>query len=253
MSYALGVAMPGEDAPADARAALDEAVALAARSDVAVVVVGYSFKLESEGFDRPSMDLPAGQDELIEAVAAANRNTVVVVAAGAPVTMTRWIERRSGRALRLVRRAGGGPRGGRSALRHRRSFRQAARHLPRGGSRTRTAYGHYPGENLHVEYAEGIYVGYRGFDKRKLEPLFPFGYGLSYTTFEYSGLTVSTPNGEDGRQGGGQHAGPEQRHPRRGRSGPALPARRGVEPGSPGEGAEGIPSRDAAAGRGPGP
>ena len=55
------------------------------------------------------------------------------------------------------------------------------------------AYGHYPGENLQVEYAEGIYVGYRYFDKQKLEPLFPFGYGLSYTKFDYSDLKIS-PN-----------------------------------------------------------
>ncbi len=82
MGYSLGVAMQGEEAPKDPRAALDAAVALAARSDVAVVVVGYSYKLESEGFDRPSMDLPAGQDELIEAVAAANKKTIVVVVAG---------------------------------------------------------------------------------------------------------------------------------------------------------------------------
>ncbi|MEO8361651.1 MAG: fibronectin type III-like domain-contianing protein [Vicinamibacteria bacterium] len=54
-----------------------------------------------------------------------------------------------------------------------------------------TAYGHYPGSNLHVNYAEGIYVGYRGFDKGKTEPLFPFGFGLSFTTFEYSNLKTS--------------------------------------------------------------
>jgi beta-glucosidase len=53
------------------------------------------------------------------------------------------------------------------------------------------AYGHYPGTNLHVEYAEGIYVGYRHFDAHQIEPLFPFGYGLSYTKFEYSGLKVT--------------------------------------------------------------
>ena len=55
------------------------------------------------------------------------------------------------------------------------------------------AYGHYPGENLQVDYAEGIYVGYRYFDKQKIEPLFPFGYGLSYTKFDYSDLMIS-PN-----------------------------------------------------------
>jgi beta-glucosidase len=56
-----------------------------------------------------------------------------------------------------------------------------------------TAWGHSPGEDLHVAYGEGIFVGYRGFDRGRVEPLFPFGYGLSYTTFEYSGLTISTP------------------------------------------------------------
>ena len=54
-----------------------------------------------------------------------------------------------------------------------------------------SAYGHYPGENLHVEYAEGIYVGYRHADAHNIEPLFPFGFGLSYTTFEYSDLKIS--------------------------------------------------------------
>jgi hypothetical protein len=62
------------------------------------------------------------------------------------------------------------------------------------------AYGHYPGENLQVDYAEGIYVGYRYFDKQKIEPLFPFGYGLSYTKFDYSDLKVS-PNEASGQAG----------------------------------------------------
>ena len=61
------------------------------------------------------------------------------------------------------------------------------------------AYGHYPGENLRVDYAEGIYVGYRHFDTRNVEPAFPFGFGLSYTTFEYSGLRV-TPGKTDGNR-----------------------------------------------------
>jgi len=192
VTYALGVAMAGEDAPPDPKAALDEAVALAKKSDVAVVVVGYSFKLESEGFDRASMDLPAGQDELIKAVAAANKNTVVVVAAGSPVTMTGWIQSVRG----LLYAWYGGQETGHAVgdlL-----FGIAA---PSGKTpvtfpkriEDSTAHGNYPGENLHVKYAEGIYVGYRGFDKRKVEPLFPFGFGLSYTTFEYSGLKVSTP------------------------------------------------------------
>jgi beta-glucosidase len=192
VSYALGVAMPGEDGPADARVALDEAVALAGRSDVAVVVVGYSFKLESEGFDRPSMDLPAGQDELIGAVAAANKNTVVVVAAGAPVTMTRWIDR----VPAVLYAWYGGQEAGHAVGDLLFGIATPSGKLPAtfpARLEDSTAYGHYPGENLHVEYAEGLYVGYRGFDKHKREPLFPFGFGLSYTTFEYGALKVSAP------------------------------------------------------------
>jgi beta-glucosidase len=190
VGYALGAAMPGEEEKVDARAARDEAVALAARSDAAVVVVGYSPALESEGFDRPSMDLPAGQDGLIEAVAAANEHTVVVVAAGAPVTMTRWIGRvpavlyawyggeEVGHAVGDLLFGAASP-SGRTPVTFPRRIEDS------------TAFGHYPGKDLHVEYAEGIYVGYRGFDRSKVEPLFPFGHGLSYTTFEYSGLEVS--------------------------------------------------------------
>jgi beta-glucosidase len=61
------------------------------------------------------------------------------------------------------------------------------------------AYGHYPGENLQVDYAEGIYVGYRYFDKQKVDPLFPFGYGLSYTKFDYSDLKVSPSEVSSGK------------------------------------------------------
>ena len=190
IAYALGAVMEGEDAGKAPRELRDEAVALALHSGVAVVVVGYSPKLEGEGFDRKSMDLPAGQDDLIEAVAGANKNTVVVIAAGAPVTMTRWIGRvgavvyawyggqEAGHAIGDVLFGAFNPSGKLPV-----TFPKALQDSP--------AYGNYPGENLHVEYAEGIYVGYRGFDKSGVEPLFPFGHGLSYTTFDYSGLQVS--------------------------------------------------------------
>ncbi len=190
--YALGVPMVGEEAGVDAGKAREEAVALAARSDAAVVVVGYSSRLESEGFDRASMALPAGQDDLIGAVAAVNKNTVVVIAAGAPITMTRWIDhvpavlyawyggQEEGHAVGDLVFGLAAPSG------------KLAVTFP-WKIEDSTAFGHYPGENLHVEYGEGVFVGYRGFDRGKVEPLFPFGHGLSYTTFEYSGLTVSTP------------------------------------------------------------
>jgi beta-glucosidase len=94
--YALGVAMQGEETsqatPESRKQLLDEAVDLAKHSDVALVFVGYSWKLETEGKDRPSMDLPAGQDELIQAVAAVNKKTVVVFNAGDSVGLTKWID-----------------------------------------------------------------------------------------------------------------------------------------------------------------
>jgi beta-glucosidase len=192
VGYALGVAMPGEEAGIDARKTLDEAVALASRSDVAVVLVGYSSRLESEGFDRASMDLPAGQDELIEAVAAANKHTVVVVAAGAPIGMTRWLAH----APAVLYAWYGGQEVGHAVGDLLFGLAAPTGKLPVSFPRRiedSTAFGHYPGADLHVEYGEGIFVGYRGFDSRNLEPLFPFGHGLSYTTFEYGGLTISPP------------------------------------------------------------
>jgi beta-glucosidase len=199
VDYALGVAMVGEEAGVDARTARDEAVTLAAGSGVAVVVVGYSSRLESEGFDRASMDLPAGQDDLIGAVAAANKNTVVVVAAGAPITMTRWIDR----VPAVLYAWYGGQEVGHAVGDLLFGIAAPSGRLPVTFPRRiedSTAFGHYPGEKLHVEYGEGIFVGYRGFDRSNVEPLFPFGYGLSYTTFEYSGLTVSPPKVKAGGQ-----------------------------------------------------
>jgi beta-glucosidase len=194
VSYALGVSMEGEDPTQDtaqARAAAKaEAVALAAKSDAAIVVVGYSSKLESEGFDRKTMDLPAGQDELIEAVAAANKNTTVVVIAGSPIAMTRWLDRVSGVLFAWY----GGQEAGHAIGDLLFGVANPSGKLPVTFPKRfedSTAYGHYPGENLYVEYAEGIYVGYRGFEKRNVEPLFPFGFGLSYTKFDYSGLKLS--------------------------------------------------------------
>jgi beta-glucosidase len=205
---ALGAVMQGEDAVKPAQELRDEAVAVARHSDVAIVVVGYAPKLEGEGFDRKSMDLPAGQDDLIEAIAAANQNTIVVVAAGAPVTMTRWIGRVSavvyawyagqeaGHAIGDVLFGIVNPSGKLPV-----TFPKALQDSP--------AYGHYPGENLHVEYAEGIYVGYRGFDKHNIEPLFPFGHGLSYTKFDYSGLKIAFPTVSVSIRNSGTRAGAE--------------------------------------------
>jgi beta-glucosidase len=193
VSYALGVSMegddPAEDTPEAREQLKNEAVKAAAKADAAVVVAGRSPKLESEGFDIKSLVLPAGQDDLIEAVAKVNKNTVVVINAGGPVVMSRWIAQvpaildlwyggqEGGNAIADVLFGDANPSGKLPV-----SFAKEWKDSP--------AYGHYPGENLQVDYAEGIYVGYRYFDKHKIEPLFPFGYGLSYTKFDYRDLKI---------------------------------------------------------------
>lgn len=196
VSYALGVSMEGEDPSKDTPEAQtqlrNEAADAAAKADAAIVVVGRSPAIESEDFDIKSLDLPAGQDDLIEAVAKSNKNTIVVINAGGPVLMSRWIAQvpavldlwyggqEGGNAIADVLFGNANPSGKLPV-----SFVKQWKDSP--------AYGHYPGENLQVDYAEGIYVGYRYFDKQKIEPLFPFGYGLSYTKFDYSDLNIS-PN-----------------------------------------------------------
>lgn len=194
VTYALGCAMQGEDPEQETPEAVAslraEAVALAAKADAAIVVVGNWRKIEAESFDRPSMDLPANQDELIAAVAAVNKHTTVVVVAGAPVTMTKWLDsvpavafawyggQEAGHAIGDILFGLQNP-SGKTPVTFPKRFEDSP------------AFGHYPGENLHVTYAEGIYVGYRGFEKNGTEPLFPFGHGLSYTTFAYSDLRIA--------------------------------------------------------------
>jgi beta-glucosidase len=190
VEYALGAAMEGEDQDKDAASLLKEATVLAANSDVAVVFVGNSSKLESEGHDRATLDLPKGQAELIQAVAAVNKNTVVVLQAGSPVLMDSWI----GQVPALLAAWYPGEEGGHAIADILFGDANPSGKLPMTFLKEwkdSPAYGHYPGENGVVDYAEGIYVGYRHFDKHNIEPLFPFGHGLSYTTFAYSDLKVT--------------------------------------------------------------
>jgi beta-glucosidase len=192
--YALGVAMPGEETSPDTaetrQKLIDEAVAAARESDVALVFVGYSWKLETEGKDRPNMDLPAGQDELIQAVAAVNKRTIVVVNAGDSVGLTKWIDNVPG----LLDAWYGGEEGGDAIADVVFGDVNPSGKLPFTFLRNiedSPSYGNYPGDNLHVKYAEGIYVGYRYFDKHTdRAPLYPFGYGLSYTSFAFSKLLL---------------------------------------------------------------
>ena len=191
VKYALGVGMDGEDPAQDTAEAhaklLSEATDAAAHADIAVVVVGRYPKLEGEGFDVKTMDLPAGQDELIQAVEKANPHTIVVLNTGDPVAMTKWIDKTPA----LLDMWYGGEMGGEALASILFGDANPSGKLPVSLPKKfedSPAYGHYPGENLKVDYAEGIYVGYRYYDSKNLEPQFPFGFGLSYTTFAYSDL-----------------------------------------------------------------
>jgi beta-glucosidase len=220
VSYALGAAIDeegvsgaglvenlsgvsGEDTQA-AEKLRAEAVALAAKTDAVILVVGDNARVESEGFDRKTLDLPPDQDELIAAVLKANHNTVVVFNAGAPVNVSRWVSdapalvdawfggQEMGDALADVLFGDVNPSGKLPF-----SYVNELKESP--------AYGNYPGENLHMKYAEGIYVGYHYFDKHGIAPQFPFGYGLSYTKFGYSDLKIKIgPIGESPAGSGAQ-------------------------------------------------
>jgi beta-glucosidase len=171
------------------------AVAAAKAAQTAVVVV--SDDTESEATDRLSLDLPSAQNELISAVAAANPHTVVVINAGAPVLMP-WLSQVSavldtwypgevdGTSLARVLFGRVNP-GGHLPVTFPTSLSQVPASTP----------AQFPGTGGNVEYSEGLDIGYRWYDAQSLTPLFPFGFGLSYTRFAFSKLEVS-PNAEDG-------------------------------------------------------
>jgi beta-glucosidase len=200
--YAQGVGMEGEDPALDtpeARAkAIKEAAAAALSSDVAIVIVGRYSALEHENADVKTMDLPAGQDELIEAVEEANPKTIVVLNTGDPVTMTKWLNKTPA----LVDMWYGGEEGGAALAAILFGDANPSGKLPVTlpmRYEDNPAYGNYPGVNLKVDYAEGIYVGYRYYDTKNVAPAFPFGFGLSYTTFAYNELEATPRLGWNGK------------------------------------------------------
>ena len=165
------------------------------RADVAVVVVGGE-TADTEGHDRPDMDLPAEQVALVRAVAAVNPKTVVVVNTGSPVTMD-WVDEVGGVAQVWYPGPGGRQRDRRRAVRRRRRLRQAAARRSRSGWRTTRPSPTTPATNGRARYGEGIFVGYRHYDANEVEPLFPFGHGLSYTRFAYGDLRLDVVDPSD--------------------------------------------------------
>jgi beta-glucosidase len=174
-------------APADL---MERAVKAAASADVALVFVGTSEEWETEGFDRENMELPGQQAELIERIAEANKKTIVVLNNGSPIAMERWL----GKVAGIVEAWFPGQECGHAIADMLFGVVNPSGRLPVTFPRRledNPAFINYPGENGKVLYGEGIFVGYRYYDAKKVEPLFPFGYGLSYTTFQYSNLEVS--------------------------------------------------------------
>jgi beta-glucosidase len=169
------------------RGSIAEAAELAATCDAAVVVVGAASISEGEGYDRDSLDLPGDQNALVEAVLAANPRTVVVLTNGAPYVLP-WIDH----VPAVLEAWLGGEAGPDAVARILLGESEPSGRLPvtfPARLEDTPAFAHYPGADT-VTYGEGLRVGYRHFDSSNEPPLFPFGFGLTYTKFRYADLTA---------------------------------------------------------------
>ncbi|WP_078434863.1 glycoside hydrolase family 3 C-terminal domain-containing protein [Metabacillus halosaccharovorans] len=170
-------------------ALIEEAKEVASQADTVILFAGLPDRYESEGYDRVHLHIPENQKRLIETVAEVNPNIVVVLSNGAPIEMP-WLDKVKGL---LEGYLGGQALGGAIAdilFGDANPSGKLAETFPNQLS-DNPSYLFFPGEGDKVEYREGIFVGYRYYDTKNVEPLFPFGYGLSYTSFEYSNLRVS--------------------------------------------------------------
>jgi beta-glucosidase len=162
---------------------------MAADSDAAVVVVGFDEASESENSDR-TFALPPGQDELIRQICAVNPRCVVIVTSGGAVDMRDWLDRVPG----VLHTGYLGQEGGAALAKVLFGTVNPSGHLPSTFERqwedNPVHDSYYPDPVGRVEYREGVFSGYRGYEARQIQPQFPFGYGLSYTTFEYSDLRI---------------------------------------------------------------
>jgi len=193
-AFRMGIGLPLGDGD------IERAAAVAAQADVAVVLVGRNGEWDTEGSDLDGMALPGRQDELVTAVAHANPHTVVVLQTGGPVEMP-WLDdvagvmqswyagQETGNAIADVL-VGTAEPGGRLAQ----SFPIRWSDNPAYSQDARV----YPGVDGEVEYREGVFVGYRHYDQLGIKPLFPFGFGLSYTAFSYDGMTLDLSRSAEG-------------------------------------------------------
>ncbi|WP_238655280.1 glycoside hydrolase family 3 C-terminal domain-containing protein [Paenibacillus piscarius] len=183
--YAQGYELASDDTNADL---LREACDRAAQADAAVLFLGLPDRYESEGYDRSHLQLPVSHKELLEAVAAVQSEIIVVLSNGSPVEMP-WLPQT--KAV-LEGYLGGQAFGGAVAdllFGEVSPSGKLAETFPMKLS-DNPSFLNFPGEGDTVEYREALFVGYRYYDKKEIEPLFPFGFGLSYTEFEYSNLVL---------------------------------------------------------------
>ncbi|MBS1530650.1 MAG: glycoside hydrolase family 3 C-terminal domain-containing protein [Bacteroidetes bacterium] len=182
-------------------AMMEQAVSAAKNSDMAILFIGGNRDYESEGSDRKDLSLPFHEQELVDAVTAANPNTIVVVIGGAPYDIGKIKQNNStivwswyngsenGNALADVLLGKINP-SGRLPFTFPAELKDSPAH----------ALDAYPGQELKEDYKEGILVGYRWFDTKKIEPMYCFGYGLSYTTYQYAALQTDKGSYKEGQR-----------------------------------------------------
>ena len=186
----VGISVPMTEAD------IAQAAEIAAQADVAVVVIGRSGEWDTEGWDMEDIHLPGRQNELVAAVTASNPNTVVVLQTGGPVEMP-WVSD----VAAILQAWYGGQEAGNSIVDVLYGDAEPAGRLPQTFPiklSDNPAHSQdpeiYPGLDGHVRYAEGVMTGYRHYDKHGIAPMFPFGFGLSYTDFDLGQMELS----EDG-------------------------------------------------------
>ena len=167
---------------------LNEAVEVAKNADAVILIVGTNSDWETEGNDRADLSLPANQDTLIESILKANQNTVIVLNSGSPVSMP-WIDK----SKAIIQSWFGGQEYGNSLADIIFGKVNPSGKLPTTFPKRiedTPAFGCYPGENSQMDYEEKLLVGHRWYEKKNIKPLFPFGFGLSYTDFSFSNLEI---------------------------------------------------------------
>jgi beta-glucosidase len=196
VTYSVGYRKEGGDSNL-----VERAVTAARQADVAIIVAGlnHSRYLDDEGWDRTNLSLPYGQDKLIQQVVQANPRTIVVLVSGPAIELGQWLAQvpavlqahysgmEGGHALARILFGDVNP-SGKLTVTYPKQLLDSPAH----------ALDTYPGTNGTLFYKEGLLVGYRWFDAKDIEPLFPFGFGLSYTTFEYSNLKLVPGHGTNG-------------------------------------------------------